>query len=469
MTATVWLAKDLNASSSSSRQYVTIKISVSALGKEFLTSRRQIAEKLFSTDPNHPGYSHVRFMLDTFKLRSRGGEHFCVVYDVLREPISDCVNKEAGSVFGFQKLRILMGALLKGLDYMHSACGVVHTDLKGDNIMLGLGDKSILEEFVRRQLKHPPGHKAPDSHGRIIYQSCGDLGGVITNDVIATAKITDIGLAEWGDQKNNKPIQSNAFTCPEVILVAGWSYPADIWNMGVVMWDMVETWGLFDRIDTRPGYYHSDQHLGQMIALLGPPPKKFLERGSASATYFDENGNFRKPELIPKDYTFEHSITSMKGEEKALFIDFAKKMIQWDPEDRWTAKQLLDHPFLTKETVSCLETDAEKKATLDLVERFAVNKTRSNTSTPQPPASPVDTPDRTPEPSIRGFNLSNRASTVSSPELLRDVTSAPASKVNSTSSSHRNSNVQSQNIIDGILGPKKAKTTAGDFHTGSPR
>ena len=52
----------------------------------------------------------------------------------------------------------------------------------------------------------------------------------------------------------------------------------------------------------------------------------------------------------------------------------AKKMICWLPEERWTAKQLLDHPFLTKTDVNCRETEAEKQATIDLVERFAINK-----------------------------------------------------------------------------------------------
>jgi serine/threonine-protein kinase SRPK3 len=36
----------------------------------------------------------------------------------------------------------------------------------------------------------------------------------------------------------------------------------------------------------------------------------------------------------------------MNGEEKRMFIRFAKKMIQWDPEERSTAKELLNDPWL---------------------------------------------------------------------------------------------------------------------------
>jgi len=83
-----------------------------------------------------------------------------------------------------------------------------------------------------------------------------------------------------------------------------------------------------------------------MIALMGPPPKTLLDRGSTSATYFDEKGEFRDPSLIPGGFSFESSITCFHGKDKELFIDFAKKMICWLPEERWTAKQLLDHPWL---------------------------------------------------------------------------------------------------------------------------
>lgn len=331
----------------STQRYVTIKININTLTSNFLKGRKEIAQKLASKNPNHPGYKHVRFMQDTFKVKSRNGEHLCIVYDVLREPIHLCMEKFPSRLFNTQHLRLLLPGLLQGLDYLHDECRVVHTDLKADNIMMGLGDPAVLDRFVQYQIDHPTPRKMRDSHGRIIYKSCSDFGDAPDDAVISSAKITDIGLAVWGDERHNGPIQSNAFTAPEVILAAGWSYPADIWNLGVMLWDLFENFGLFDAIDTRPSHYHSDQHLGLMIALMGPPPHELLERGSTSATYFDEHGNFRQPKLIPEGFSFESSITRLKGEDKAIFIDFIKKMITWLPEDRWTAKQLLDHPWLS--------------------------------------------------------------------------------------------------------------------------
>ena len=331
-------------------------------------------------------------MLNTFTLKSRHGHHLCIVYDVLREPIDLCMEKFPGRRFNFAKLRVLIPALLQGLDYMHTECGVVHTDLKADNIMMGLGDPNILDHFVQHEIDHPSPRKAPDSHGRIIYTSCSDFGESPTEAVIASAKITDIGLASWGDEKNTKPIQSNAFMAPEVILQAGWSYPADIWNLGVMLWDLFESIGLFDSISTNPDQYRPEQHLGLMIALLGPPPKSFLKRCAKASKYFDSAGQFKHPDYVEEDCSFEHSIHRLRGEAKELFIDFAQKMLTWVPEERWTAKQLLEHPFLTKDK-DYFETPSLSRASTASFNSLIPS--RSGTPGLPPPSSPM--PDGSPK------------------------------------------------------------------------
>ena len=139
MTATVWLCKDLHVyrnSPDSPKKYVTIKINVNSLTEDFRAGRRKIAEKLLTANPEHPGYNHVRFMLSTFKLKTHRGEHLCIVYDVLREPLNICMEKYQSRLFSSDKLRKILPSLLKGLDYMHTECRVVHTDLKADNIMM---------------------------------------------------------------------------------------------------------------------------------------------------------------------------------------------------------------------------------------------------------------------------------------------------------------------------------------------
>jgi serine/threonine-protein kinase SRPK3 len=149
---------------------------------------------------------------------------------------------------------------------------------------------------------------------------------------------------------------------------------------------------LCEDVYTVDGRCRLDKYLGQLIALLGPPPADMLEQerqrrtqkldmplinfdGACCRTvsefwngpYFDDKGNLRTdccfrsetnlligqflyPELVQDDLTIEDTITSLEGDEKRLFLDFlVQNMLCWDPEQRMSAKELLQHPWLKEE------------------------------------------------------------------------------------------------------------------------
>ena len=56
-------------------------------------------------------------------------------------------------------------------------------------------------------------------------------------------------------------------------------------------------------------------------------------------------GNLRGAAEVPMG-TLEDAEKRFKGEEKALFLSFAKKMLKWKPEERSSAKELLGDPWL---------------------------------------------------------------------------------------------------------------------------
>ena len=57
-------------------------------------------------------------------------------------------------------------------------------------------------------------------------------------------------------------------------------------------------------------------------------------------------GKFLHEDLIPSDQTLEDTVTCLEGEEKSQFLGFARKMLKWMPEERGTAKELVDDPWL---------------------------------------------------------------------------------------------------------------------------
>ena len=58
-------------------------------------------------------------------------------------------------------------------------------------------------------------------------------------------------------------------------------------------------------------------------------------------------GDFNSPHLIPsEEFNFSNLTPFLDGEDKRLFIEFVRKMLQWEPERRLSAKQLYDDPWL---------------------------------------------------------------------------------------------------------------------------
>lgn len=105
------------------------------------------------------------------------------------------------------------------------------TDLKPDNVMVRLEDKSILERDARNENEKPLPQKKYDD--RTIYLSRNNYGQ--PTSVTGIVSITDFGLSVHGDVSNNGCIQAEVYRAPEVILEAGWTYSADIWNLGVMV------------------------------------------------------------------------------------------------------------------------------------------------------------------------------------------------------------------------------------------
>jgi serine/threonine protein kinase len=57
-------------------------------------------------------------------------------------------------------------------------------------------------------------------------------------------------------------------------------------------------------------------------------------------------GVFKCQNLIPQETSLADSVTNTEGEDKRLFLKFISRMLQWLPENRSTAKELLADPWL---------------------------------------------------------------------------------------------------------------------------
>ncbi|OBT98311.2 hypothetical protein VE01_03095 [Pseudogymnoascus verrucosus] len=375
VSSTVWLARDLQGHIDVPEGIVALKIAnnnASSAGHEC-----EVEEHISTADPSHCGRSLIRTLLDSFEVNSIEGSYSCLVYPPMREPLSMYQRRFDGGKMPLPLIKTYIRALLTGLDYLHRECRTVHTDLKLENIMVSFEDPTVLAHFIDSQLKNPMAFKI-DSAGRPVYQSRSDFGPL--KSLRSIPQLVDFGLAttlEEDDDWGIWPIQPDHYRAPEVILGNGWQMPADIWNLGVLLWDMIEGKELFQHIHDQEGRYDAKLHIAEMIALLGPPPPEIIQRyqymreyswpnpirrddGRVCETaeeyfygpFFDEKGRFLHEDLIPKR-KLDDTASFLGREEKEAFLDLAKGMLAWHPDARKTAGELAGHSFLQPKPNLC--------------------------------------------------------------------------------------------------------------------
>jgi renal tumor antigen len=181
---------------------------------------------------------------------------------------------------------LLMYQLTKAIYFVHSR-GLFHRDVKPENCLLNSGTLEL---------------------------KLADFGSV--SQIANRTKFTEYVATRW-------------YRAPECILTSG-SYGAsvDIWAIGCVMFEALTCRPLF------PGKHQLDQ-LNKIHSVLGTPSRDILtqfQSASDSSVGFSfcqrEKQSFRT--LLP--YVGDN------------VIDLLEKMIVYDPADRISAKDALEHP-----------------------------------------------------------------------------------------------------------------------------
>ena len=90
----------------------------------------------------------------------------------------------------------------------------------------------------------------------------------------------------------------------------------------------------------------SDVHrLAQLVAIFGSPPVEFLSRSETSSEFFNHQNKIRCDFSLPST-TLEEMEKRMEGDDRIAFLAFIRRTMQWEPEKRPTAADLLNDPWL---------------------------------------------------------------------------------------------------------------------------
>ena len=160
-------------------------------------------------------------------------------------------------------------------------------------------------------------------------------------------KICDIGNACWFNHHFSTIIQTRQYRSPEVILGINYNETSDIWSLACMLFELATGDFLFEprKGDT---FSKNDDHLAQIIEAVGKMPKNFALSGLDSYKYFDKKGKLRRiknliyfpiKDILVKKYHF-------KEKEAKAFSDFLMPMLEYYPDKRASARDLLRHPWL---------------------------------------------------------------------------------------------------------------------------
>lgn len=256
-------------------------------------------------------------------------------------------------------------------------------DVHAGNLLLGTSDNSIFQNLEETEFLSPVPRK--DLEDRTIYLSR------IMKPKAGPLLLSDFGETRIGPGPHAGDIMPIMDRAPETLLYIHWSYPVDIWSVGLTVcvqvkitvplmdsltipslsqaWNLLEGKTLFSA-RKEDGSYSDGAHFAELIAALGPPPLELLNRNRKRALkYWDEHGSYSKIHSIPvvdpsgrksdhhllgnwsnfvpipKEKTLEAAETKL--EDNVKFLQFIRRALTWDPNARPTARQLLQDPWLT--------------------------------------------------------------------------------------------------------------------------
>ncbi|KAG0057605.1 serine/threonine protein kinase, CMGC group [Gryganskiella cystojenkinii] len=462
--STVWLARDTVAN-----RHVALKVVKSASHyTETAVDEIKLLERVVQANPEAPGRKYVVELLDHFVHRGPNGLHVCMVFEVLGENLLSVIKRYHHRGIPIHLVRQIIHQVLMGLDYMHRECGIIHTDLKPENVLVCVEDvdevvKGLIGDMdysdpvalakaaksstnnsnakivgskplthgsrgstdmsetssskageaqcstttpyntltknqkkrLRQKLnKQEGGHNAEDED----VDAEGDADTIDAEATVPTAhlertmsdikldaqaessssssnkkksetaqppkritvKIADLGNACWEDHHFTNDIQTRQYRSPEVILGSKWGPSTDIWSVACMAFELVTGDYLFSP-QSGPQYSKDDDHMAQIIELMGNYPKKLSMSGKYSQELFNRKGelrNIHKLRMWPLQDVL-HEKYGLPRDDAEFMSSFLNKMLILDPSLRARALDVVQHPWLFVKDKALEESDHE--------------------------------------------------------------------------------------------------------------
>merc|ERR1719336_2472008 len=91
------------------------------------------------------------------------GTHVCMVFEVLGHNLLKFITRSNYQGIPLANVKLLIKQVLQGLSYLHNVCGIVHTDIKPENILVCVEDDQVAKMAAQAAYCHRRGLRLPGS------------------------------------------------------------------------------------------------------------------------------------------------------------------------------------------------------------------------------------------------------------------------------------------------------------------
>ncbi|XP_043475600.1 dual specificity protein kinase CLK3 isoform X1 [Leptopilina heterotoma] len=265
-------------------------------------------EKISSKDPE--GQHLCVKMLDWFNYRG----HMCIAFEMLGLSVFDFLRNNNYQPYPLEQVRHIGYQLCYSVKFLHDN-KLTHTDLKPENILFVDSDCEVISNGKKRK----------------------EVRRVKRTDI----KLIDFGSATFDHEHHSTIVSTRHYRAPEVILELGWTQPCDVWSIGCILFELYLGITLFQTHDNR-------EHLAMMERILGLIPytmarktkTKYFYHGKLKWDDKSSAGRYVRDNCKP----LHRYILSEEDDHRQLF-DLIQQMLIYDPSQRITLKDSLNHPF----------------------------------------------------------------------------------------------------------------------------